>query len=186
MEIIRYTANYANLTKAFHCGNAVIDNFLQNSCALDDNQGITYIMLSDEQDVIIGYYNIEVGRLDQIEIVGEREYYKPMGGTVNINYLAIHSDYQRIKIAECEDRNLYLGDYLLRDCEKRIKKLREKVGISFVTICSTQQGYYLYHDRNDYEDFDCDMSNFVDESNAMCYKAYKWVDDIIWQKQYWE
>ena len=47
------------------------------------------MMLSDKKDFIIGYYNIEVGRVDQIEIVGNRRIYKPMGGTVNINYLAV-------------------------------------------------------------------------------------------------
>ena len=46
-------------------------------------------MLSDKKDFIIGYYNIEVGRVDQIEIVGNHRIYKPMGGTANINYLAV-------------------------------------------------------------------------------------------------
>ena len=67
----------------------MIDNFLKNGDALDENQGITYVMLSDKKDFIIGYYNIEVGRVDQIEIVGNHRIYKPMGGTANINYLAV-------------------------------------------------------------------------------------------------
>lgn len=97
----------------------VIDKFLHDGSALDENQGITYVLLSDESDFIIGYYNIEVGRVDQIESIGEKNVYKPMGGTVNINYLAIHSDYQGIKIAEIDGQKIYLGDYILRDCEKK-------------------------------------------------------------------
>lgn len=135
--------------------------------------------MSDNRDFIIGYYNIEVERIDQIESVDNQEYYKPMGGTVNINYLAIHSDYQKTKIAEIEGQNIYLGDYLLRDCEKRILGLRKQVGISFVTLYSTEQGYHLYHDRNSYDDFEDDMSTFVQESDTQCYKLYKCVDDII-------
>lgn len=90
---------------------------MRNGDALDENQGITYVLLSDSKHFIIGFYNIEVGRVDQIEDIGNIVVYKPMGGSVNINYLAIHSKYQGTKIAEMEGRKIYLGDYLLRDCE---------------------------------------------------------------------
>jgi hypothetical protein len=136
-------------------------------------------MLSDEKDFIIGFYNIEVGRVDQLEIVEGNKYYKPMGGTININYLAIHKDFQGYKIAEIDGRNIYLGDYLLRDCEKRILNLRKEVGISFVTLYSTKQGYHLYHERNSYENFEDDMDTFVKETDKFCYKLYKWADDIV-------
>lgn len=167
MDIVKYRAEYAARANNFKCGNIILDNFLKDGSALDENQGITYIMLSADSSVIIGYYNIEVGRLDRIEAAGENIYYKPMGGTVSINYLAIHSKYQGTKIAEFEGKKIYLGDYLLRDCEKRILGLRSQVGISFVTICSTQKGYHLY-DRNGYENFEEDMSNFVDEGDKTC------------------
>lgn len=127
----------------------------------------------------MGFYNIEVGRIDRVESVGEYVNYIPMGGAVNINYLAIHSDYQGTKIGEVNDKNIYLGDYLLRDCEKRILELRQKVGISFVTLCSTEQGYHLYHDRNSYDDFEDDMNTVVTESDSKCYKLYKYVDEIV-------
>ena len=179
MNIVKYTSEYKHLVKEFKCGNEVIDKFLHDGNALDENQGITYLLLSDESDFIIGFYNIEVGRVDQIEQVGNTEYYKPMGGAVNINYLAIHSDFQGTKIAEVDGKKIYLGDYILRDCEKRILRLRNDVGISFVTLYSTAEGYHLYHVRNSYEDFEDDMSTFVQESDKSCHKLYKWVDDII-------
>ena len=179
MNIVKYTSEHKELAKAFKCGNSVIDNFLHNGSALDENQGITYVLLSDESDFIIGFYNIEVGRVDQVEIIGKNVYYKPMGGSININYLAIHSDYQGIKIAEIDEKKIYLGDYILRDCEKKILQLRQQVGISFVTLYSTEQGYHLYHERNSYEDFEDDMNTFVQESDNKCHKLYKCVDDII-------
>lgn len=179
MKIEKYTREYEKLKNNFECGNIVIDNFLKNGDALDENQGITYVMMSDKRDFIIGYYNIEVGRVDQIEMVGNNTMYKPMGGTVNINYLAIHSKYQGTKIAEIEDRKIYLGDILLNDCENRILELRKQVGITFVTLCSTNEGYHLYKERNSYEEFEDDMSTFVQESDHKCYKLYKCVDDII-------
>ncbi|MCI5996173.1 MAG: hypothetical protein MRZ45_09575 [Blautia sp.] len=179
MTIEKFTKEYVDLTKKFQCGNIVIDNFLKGSCALNENQGITYIMLSDKKDSIIGYYNIEVGRIDQIEVVGHEVLYKPMGGAVNINYLAIHSDYQGIQIAETEGKRIFLGDILLGDCEKRVLELRKQVGIAFVTLCSTEKGYHLYSVRNSYEDFDEDMNNFVQESDRGCYKLYKCIDDMV-------
>jgi len=75
--------------------------------------------------------------------------------------------------------NAVLGDILLNDCEKRILELRKQVGITFVTLCSTNEGYHLYKARNSYEDFEDDMSTFVQESDQKCYKLYKCVDDII-------
>ena len=184
MNIVKYVEKYKKLKDNFTCGNIVIDNFLKKDNALDENQGITYVLLSDKKDVIIGYYNIEVGRVDQIENVGDNVRYIPMGGAVNINYFAIDSKYQKIRIGEIGGKNIYLGDYLLRDCEKRIFWLRKKVGIVFITLYSTQEGYHLYHDRNSYEDFEDDMSTFVQESDKKCYKLYKCVDDIIENKAY--
>ncbi len=161
MIIEKYTREYENLRDSFKCGNNIIDNFLREGKALDENQGITYVMLSDKRDVIIGYYNIEVGRIDQREEVGNNIFYRPMGGTVNINYLAIHRDFQGIKVATVDDKNIYLGDILLNDCERRILSLRKQVGITFITLYSTNEGYHLYKGRNSYEDFEDDMSTFV-------------------------
>ena len=61
----KFKAEYKSLANDFHCGNIVIDNFLQSNDALDINQGITYILLTDEKDFIIGYYNISAGVLTE-------------------------------------------------------------------------------------------------------------------------
>ena len=100
-----------------------------------------------------------------------------MGGAANINYLAIHKKYQKKRLVP--DRSIYLGDYLLCDCEKRILNLSRQIGILFITLCSTEEGYHLYHNRNSYEDFEEDMNIVVNESDKSCYKLYKWVEDII-------
>ena len=177
MKFDKFRMEYMPLAKNFCCGNIVIDNFLCDDNALDENQGITYILLSDDKDFIIGYYNISVGRVDQIETIGDNVFYIPMGGSVNINYLAVDSRLQHTPLLE--GQKFYYGDYILRDCEKKILQLRKEVGISFVTLYSTNEGYHMYHDRNCYEDFEDDMSTFVEETNEECYKLYKWVDDIV-------
>ena len=107
-----------NLKNQFTCGNIVIDNFLKNGDALDEDQGITYVLLSDKKDAIIGYYNIEVGRVDQIEDIGNNVMYIPMGGAVNINYLAIDIKYQGTKIAEINGKK-YIWVIICLEIAKR-------------------------------------------------------------------
>lgn len=67
MSFDKFKKEYIPLVKNFDCGNVVINNFLNSENALDFNQGITYVLLSDDKDFIIGYFNISVGRIDQIE-----------------------------------------------------------------------------------------------------------------------
>ena len=40
----KFTEEYKILANDFRCGNIVIDNFIKSSDALDENQGITYIL----------------------------------------------------------------------------------------------------------------------------------------------
>lgn len=82
-------------------------------------------------------------------------------------------------VVQNEDCKVYLGDLLLRECEKRILKLREETGISFVTLYCTEEGYNLYHVRNGYEDFEDDINTVVQERDMGCHKLYKWVDEIV-------
>ncbi len=173
MQLYRLTkkSKYVSLLKGFSCNNNVIDNFLKNGDALDENQGITYILLSDEKNIVIGYFNIEVGRVDQIQNINGNIQITPMGGSVNINYLAVDSRFQHTKIGEIAGRNIYIGDYLVHRCEMIIKKLRKKVGISFITLYSTKEGLNLYKNRNGYEEFEDDMSTFIKESDKYSYKC---------------
>ena len=93
---------------------------------------MTYIFVPDEEDVIIGYYNIGVGRIDQIEHIGNSIRYIPMGGTANINYLAVNKEFQHTILIP--NTKIYFGDYILHDCEKRIISIRENIGIQFISI----------------------------------------------------
>lgn len=174
MIVRKFTHNDTTLAKSFECGNLIIDNFLKSNKALDPNYGVTYILVNNTNDFIIGYYNIEVSRVDMVEQVKDTYNIIPMGGSVNINFLAIHTKFQHTKISD--DYNMYIGDYLLCECEKRIARIRNDIGASFITIHSTEQGYHMYHDRNGYEDFESDMQTF--HKDAKSYKLYKCIDDI--------
>ena len=60
MNIVEYTSEYEYLAKNFKCGNSVIDKFLHDGNALDKNQGITYILLSDDNGWC-GQYKLSCG-----------------------------------------------------------------------------------------------------------------------------
>ena len=53
MSFDKFKKEYIPLVKNFDCGNVVINNFLDSENALDFNQGITYVLLSDDKDFII-------------------------------------------------------------------------------------------------------------------------------------
>ena len=176
MKFVKFTEKHQYLAQSFDCENFIINTFLRSSDALDSNQGITYILLDDEETQIVGFYNIGMTRIDQTQTVGEDTYYYPMGGAAVINYLAVTKDYKHHQYIPGE--KYYYGDYILNDCEEKLCELRKRIGFSFIMISSTKEGYHLYHDRNFYDDFDDDMSIFLKESDKKCYLLYKWADDL--------
>lgn len=176
MKIIKYTKEYKSIAKKFSCGNIVIDNVLKSNTALDPNFGKTYILLSDDGIDIIGYYNIATGNVSRLDHVGDYDIYSAMGSAVHINYLGVDEKYQHTELIP--GSHFYFGDYLLRDCEAKIVALRDEVGIQFITLSSTKEGYHMYHDRNDYECFEEDMLIFVEDSDVGCTNLYKCIDAI--------
>lgn len=174
MNVVKYSSKFSELISKFDCGNSDINLFLKNVDLSDPNNGVTYIWLTESLDNIIGFYNIEVGRVDRVEFISGNPLYIPMGGAVNINYLAINKEYQHTQLSE----NTYYGDYLLWHCEDKIVSIRQDIGISFITASITNEAYNMYIRRNEYDHFDEDMNNFVQESDKTCYKVYKWIDDI--------
>lgn len=63
MNIKKYTKKNENLAKKFTCGNIVIDKFLHDGSALDVNRGITYIMLSDDNNCTNGWMILLIDNL---------------------------------------------------------------------------------------------------------------------------
>jgi hypothetical protein len=179
LNVKKYTRELSFLVNKFACTNIKIEKFIKSSDALDPNQGITYLFLSDDDDFIIGYYNISVNKIDLKYQVGDMMYYEPMGGSININYFAIHEKFHKSIGINEGNRIMYFSDLLLDDCEQKIKSIRNEVGVQYITLYSTDQGYYLYNGRNDYLDFEDDMSVTIQESDQKCYKLYKIIDDLI-------
>ena len=179
-----YTKEFRALSNDFSCGNIVIDNFLKSDESLDNNIGVTYVLLDDKQKQIIGYFNIAASRIDEIQYVGKAPYLTPLGGAVKINYLAVDTRFQHRLLYQEDSHNVYIGDYLLHKCEAKIAELQKDIGIAFIYVSSTDEGYKLYHERNFYEHMETDMNIIKSDSEHNCHDLYKCIDDIYYVHKY--
>lgn len=145
MKIRRLLREDALLIKDFSCGDSYFDNFLKSHHALDDGIGTTYIALQDD-NTVIGFYNITAGSVDYMEH-GLRI---KDSGSIHINYFAVDKQFQKKIEAEIPgtSQKIYTSDLLLNDCRNRIKQIRKDyLGISYITLNSSAAGINLY-ERN--------------------------------------
>ena len=128
--------------------------------------------------VIIGYYNISTGTLDQrVEYGNGENTHIKIGGAIHINGFALDDHFRGVEIPNVRDGLKYtIADMLLEDCIERILEIRESnVGFEFITLCSTKEGYSLYK-RNEFEDLDEDLSFSVTETEKECKFMYLPID----------
>lgn len=160
LNVVPYDASLQKLASDFHSGNGYLDRFLRNSLSLDDSFGKTYVFLSSNNDAIIGYYNLGTGYIE--ERIENSTPHK-LGGSVHINCLALDERYQKsFQHTTPEGINVYLSDMLLQECFDRIFEIRKEIGFTFITLCSTRQGYKLYL-RNNFYDLKGDMNFSIEE-----------------------
>lgn len=57
INVVQYDAGLQRLASSFRSGNKYLDQFLRYSNFLDDNFGKIYVLLSDDNSSITGYYN---------------------------------------------------------------------------------------------------------------------------------
>ena len=178
MNVVLYDASLQKLASSFQSGNVYLDRFIKGNESLNDAFGKTYVYLSDDKSKIIGYYNLGVGYIEQLEN-GRRV---KIGGAVPINCFAF--DEKNLGLIQKEMENgitIKLSDFLLVECMERIERIRENhIGFSFVTLNATQEGYHLYL-RNGFEDLEADMSFSNEKSELECKSMYMAID--VWKEE---
>jgi hypothetical protein len=180
-QIEKYTNELRPLSIKFSSGNIAIDNFLSSDDALDKTIGITYVLLDEERTRIIGYFNISVSRIDEIRLQNGEVTYHPLGGAAKINYLAVDSKFQHQLLYQTNNGDKkYIGDYLLGQCEQKIWDIHNDIGIAFIYLSSTKEGYHMYRDRNFYEDLEDDMNVAKNDKDLTCKDLYKYIDDLYY------
>lgn len=142
-------ADLQRLASSFYCGNQQIDGFIRSSLALDDGFGKTFVLLSDDKQTIVGFFNIAAGSVDQVDNYGRTK----MGSAIHINELAVHIKYQGLKL----ENNIRPSDVLLEYCLFIVNYIRQNLlGCSFVTLQATDAGKSLY-DRHGFFELESDM-----------------------------
>lgn len=169
LNVLPYTAALQQLASTFESGNDYIDSFLRHSMSLDSSFGKTYVWLSKDNDMIVGYYNIGTGCIEEEQ--GSHKY--KLGGAVHINEFALDRRFQGQTEAYTEDgTKINLSDLLLYDCLQQIETIQQEcVGFTFVTLCSTEEGYSLYK-RNGFDELDDGLSFSIEQSELKCVRMY--------------
>lgn len=175
LNVLPLTNDLQNIAQNFNCGNSHLDAFIKSSLALDYNYGKTYVLISETKDEIIGYYNIGMGYID---ILDNGLHWK-IGGAVHINGFALDVAYHGLVKEELPDGcKINLSDFLLYDCIKRIREIREQyIGCAFITLCTTTEGYSLY-ERIGFEELDADMNFSIEFEEVNCKLMYYTIDNI--------
>jgi ribosomal protein S18 acetylase RimI-like enzyme len=174
LNVKPYDASLQKLASSFCSGNTYLDQFLRGSHSLDPNYGKTYVLLSDNGELIIGYYNLGMGYIEE-SADGKR--FK-LGGAVHINGFAVDARFQDLLQAVLPDGSrMYLADFLLLDCIERIGEIRDNyIGCSFITLCATEEGYHLYK-RHGFEPVDEEMW-FSTEDEGTPYASMYYAIDL--------
>ena len=169
LNVKPYSEKYQELADFFDSGNYVLDNFLRNQESLDCSIGKTYVFLTDDEDAIIGFYNIGMSNLDSLE----SGFRVKIGGAVHINGFALDSKYQGLVQETLSDgTQINLSDFLLLDCMDRIRDIRkDMIGCAFITLSATERGYNLYQ-RNGFEELEDGMQFSVDFGEKQCISMY--------------
>ena len=169
LNVVKYDASLQKLASSFHSGNNYLDKFLRESVSLDDCFGKTYVFLSEDNQNIIGYYNLGLGYIEQYD----NQITKKIGGAIHINCFALDEQFHGLLQMYTDDGiKINLSDVLLNDCLEKIEYIRrEYVGFSFVTLSSTKEGYGLYC-RNGFEDLEEDMGFSAEDSDIECTPMY--------------
>lgn len=144
----------------FSSGNDYLDRFLREPLSLDSGYGKTFIWLSEDETAILGYYNIGTGSVDE-DLAGVKT---KLGGAIHINCFALDKGFhgQTKGFTEAGEK-INLSDLLLYDCLQQTESVRDDyVGFSFITLCSTEEGFNLYK-RNGFEELDDSMRFSVEE-----------------------
>lgn len=155
---------YKSIASKFNSGNDVVDNFINGSECLDPGIGATYVILNDK-NFIVAYCNITTGC-----IVDSANNNLKIGGSIHLNKFGLDKKYQGVHIGPA-DSGLKLSDVLFCKIVDYVVSMREYIGFSFVTLCSTQEGLHLYQ-RTGFESVEDDMAIVQDESEKGCYQMY--------------
>lgn len=132
-----YCEELRKLAFAFDCENQYLNDFLKSDEALDPGITKTFVVLSDDESEIIGYYSLDCGAVDQVT----GSYHEKIGGAVHVRCFALGKEHKhQVEQIAPDGTKLYLSDVIFSDCLNRIEYIRSNfIGAEFVTLASTKR-----------------------------------------------
>ena len=164
------SADLHRLALHFDCGSSKnINAFLKSQKSLDLNYGKTFVLLDEKKTVIVGFYTLTTGLVEQENI--------KIGGSIHIRDFALDNAYRgKIQKVLNDGSEIKLSDMLLDDCIQRIENIRANhVGFSLITLFSTPEGESLYL-RNGFDYAEEDMYLPKEEDDGLTKAMYRPVD----------
>ncbi len=138
---------YLNEIFDFECGNKILNDGLME-ISKGRNIGVAYGMIDINEKVLIGYYSIATSYIVDNPLYKFREEFYGENGfftgipTLNLQYFAIHSNYQGQYIYDDEKFSYYLASH----CVEILKSISETINIKKVSVYSTLKAIGLYYD----------------------------------------
>ena len=117
----------------------------------------------------MAYYNMTTGAILDLCNDGLK-----IGGSIHLNKFALAKKHHGSYYQDGEEK-IKLSDFIFYSCLANAIKLREYVGFSFITLCSTNEGFSLYR-RAGFEPVDDDMSVAHDSTEKGCHEMYLALD----------
>lgn len=168
VKTVKFTSNMRPLVQDFHSGNSYLDRFIKGLDALNDNFGKTYLLLSDNEQEVCGYFNLGTGSVDFMDPIRLKS-----GGSIHINEFALAEKFHKTIFDYDNIGNpIWFSDFMLFECIHIIRQLRRNVvGFAYITLNSTKEGYNLYR-RNGFTDLDKDLFFSIEETDIECKQMY--------------
>lgn len=164
-----YSKKFKDLAINFDCGNRYLNDFLESDEALDPGITKTFVVLSDDETEVIGYYSLDCGAVDQVS----GTYHEKIGGAIHVRCFALGIEHKhQVEQVASDGTKLYLSDIIFIDCLNRIEYIRSHfVGAEFVTLASTREGGKLYR-RHGFDNLDDDISFSTTHEEDECVCLY--------------
>ncbi len=164
-ELVALTAEHSDLIGSFCCGNEVIDDFLKYKSWGNEESGITYLFLSDNNDVL-AFMTLSCSSL-----VYKDSSVRQSFPAIEIRYFAVAKKYQKFPMLEDDGEIFYLSDQILCDAIAFCKKISEEtIGADYILLYSVDYAVKFYK-RNSFkplaEYFAHDKKRYLDGCTPM-------------------
>lgn len=165
-KIVLYSSEYNKLTTGFKCGKPIFDEYLCEQALeeMSSGDGVTYIILDEDENVLIAYYTISTSTVHFVDMYDyedeeipeekKRKHYSPISSVI-INMFAVNSKYQ-----DCIYEGEIVSDLIIQAIIGRIYNMSTSIiGAKMIILCSVPDAVDFYK-RNNFKELPPELTLF--------------------------